>query len=324
MDAFREFTAGEDDGGRRLDRVARRLLAGIPLSAIHRAIRRGKIRINGVPASPEERVQPGDRLRIWTGLVADAALEIQALPLPPPAILLETPDILFVDKPAGLLVHDGAESLEARVRAYLAPSLAPSLSFVPGPLHRLDRNTSGVLAFSRTLRGARLFGEELEKGRVAKTYLALLSGTVLGMQTWSDSLVRDEATKTTFVVERKPEDQEGGAPPARDALTRAFPLASSAGQSLVALRIETGRTHQIRSQAAAREHPLVGDVKYGAGPAAFPYLLHAWILEAGPGLIPQSPGRVVSPLPPQFSRFIEESFSLDEKEVYSKLRHCFP
>jgi 23S rRNA pseudouridine955/2504/2580 synthase len=329
MGAFREFQAGMDDVGRRLDRVARNLLAGTPLSAIHRAIRKGKVRVNGERASPERRISPGDSLQVWSGLENEVAERIPASDpspstLPLPKILLETPDILFVDKPAGLLVHDGRNSLDARVRAYLAPTLAPSLSFTPGPLHRLDRNTSGVLAFSKTLRGAHLFGEELKGGRVVKIYLAILSGNVQSEQAWSDSLVRDEATKTTFVTAKTPNEAENAAHPAREALTRVFPLSFAAGQSLVALRLETGRTHQIRAQAASRGHPLVGDRKYGAPAADFPYCLHAWILEITADLMPELPSRIVSPLPAQFSRILGESFSLDEKEVYSLLRQALP
>ena len=324
MDAFREFPAGKDDGGRRLDRVARHFLAGIPLSAIHRAIRKGQVRVNGGPAGPDQRILPGDMLQVWSGLVNIQAEAAPSITLPPPSVLCETQDILFVDKPAGLLVHDGTGSLEAMVRAYLAPTQPPSLSFVPGPLHRLDRNTSGVVAFSRTLRGARLFGEAQEKGRIAKVYLALLSGRLETEQTWTDSLVRDTSSHTTLIPVTSENEAGKDARSAREAVTRAFPLASGSRWSLVALNLETGRTHQIRAQAASRNHPLVGDIKYGAEPAMFPYCLHAWFLESESAAQPDLPALVIAPLPIQFSRIIEDMFSLDEKEVYSRLRHFFP
>ena len=324
MDAFREFSAGKDDGGRRLDRVVRHFLAGIPLSAIHRAIRKGQVRVNGGRAGPEQRILPGDMLQVWSGLVNTQGESVPPVILPPPSILCETQDILFVDKPAGLLVHDGTGSLEAMVRAYLAPTQPPSLSFVPGPLHRLDRNTSGVVAFSRTLRGARLFGEAQEKGLIAKVYLALLSGRLETEQTWTDILVRDTSTHKTLIPVASEDEADMKALPAREAITRAVPLVSGGRWSLVALSLETGRTHQIRAQAASRSHPLVGDIKYGAEPAMFPYCLHAWFLESESAAQPELPALVIAPLPRQFSRIIEDTFSLDEKEVYSLLRNNLP
>jgi 23S rRNA pseudouridine955/2504/2580 synthase len=323
MGAFREYSTGEDDEGRRLDRVLRRFLSGVPLSAIHRAIRKGDLRVNGGRAGPEYRIAAGDRLQVRAGFEEETKGFSPKESLALPSILLETPDLIFIDKPQGLLVHDGQGSLEARVRDYLAPSLPPSLSFVPGPLHRLDRNTSGVVTFSKTLKGAQTFSEALREGRFAKVYLALLSGRLEGPETWSDDLRRDERTKRTLVAASSRDEGETEGNPPRNAVTAALPLAFGDGMSLAALRLETGRTHQIRAQAAARSHPLVGDVKYGAKAAELPYYLHAWYLEASQPFRPEIPELVVAPLPGYFKLILSELFSLEEKEVYSQLRHYF-
>jgi 23S rRNA pseudouridine955/2504/2580 synthase len=323
MGAFREYSTGEDDDGRRLDRVLRRFLSGVPLSAIHRAIRKGELRVNGGRASPEYRIAAGDTLQIRTGFEEETKGIAPKESPPLPSILLETPDLIFIDKPLGVLVHDGQDSLEARVRDYLAPSLAPSLSFVPGPLHRLDRNTSGVVTFSKTLKGAQTFSEALRDGRVAKVYLALLSGRLEGPETWSDDLVRDERTKRTLIAAADQRETKTEGNPPRNAVTAVLPLVFGDGMSLTALCLDTGRTHQIRAQAASRAHPLIGDVKYGAKAAGLPYYLHAWYLEASKPCRPGIPELIVAPLPGHFKVILSEIFSLEEKEVYSLLRHYF-
>ncbi|MDR3146070.1 MAG: RluA family pseudouridine synthase, partial [Treponema sp.] len=170
-----QLRAGADDDGRRLDRIVRRALPELPLSAIHRLFRQGRILLDGVPAAPDRRVRAGQVI----GFPGDAASrrgnrfpEAKDPPesrLPPLDILRETPDLLFLNKPAGILVH-GPGSLDAGVRAYLGPKRSPSLSFRPGPLHRLDKPAGGVIVFSASLAGARYFSALLREGRIVKRY----------------------------------------------------------------------------------------------------------------------------------------------------------
>ncbi len=328
---------GKDDEGRRLDRVLRKALGGMPLSAIHKALRKGDIRVAGARRDPESRCAAGEVVEISGVLLVPDGISLgispggppsPAAPLAPPPtfpIVLEVPDLVFVDKPIGMLVHDGADSLEARVRRYLAPALEPSLSFAPGPLHRLDRNTSGVIAFSKSIGGARAFSEALRERRITKTYLALLEGRLGASAEWDDFLARDGESRRSLVsaapklFETSPEAApcaDSRAARAKEALTVVTPLAFSGGFTLAAIALGTGRTHQIRAQAAAHGHPLAGDRKYGGHPCGQPYYLHAWRLSTSGISLPGLPPSVEAPIPYYFIEKVRELFPAGEIEVY--------
>jgi 23S rRNA pseudouridine955/2504/2580 synthase len=219
-----ELRAGDDDGGRRLDRILRKALPDLPLSGIHRLLRKGRVLVDGKPGRAEDRVQPRALIQIpeKAGRPAPPGLYPAAAgPRPLPELLWEGAGLLVLNKPAGLPVH-GPESLETPVLRYLREKLPPSLSFRPGPLHRLDRPTSGIIVFSTALGGAREFSALLREGTIQKQYLALVEGNPGGPGVWEDWLLRDREQKKTFPAE----NQEGNA---KKALTRVYTLGSSSG-----------------------------------------------------------------------------------------------
>ena len=162
------------------------------------------------------------------------------------------------------------------MRTSLAGRITDSLAFTPGPLHRLDRNTSGLIMFSRSLRGAQQFTEKLRQRRLVKLYLAVLQGRISERLRWEDPLLRREGVTVR--------DTREGSP----GRTEVLPLVTEAGHTLAVIRIHTGKTHQIRAQAAHHGHPLTGDVKYGGQPRPGGFRLHAWRLldPATPPLFP--------------------------------------
>lgn len=285
-----------DDSGRRLDRVLRRALPDLPLSAIHRLLRTGAVLIQEKPAGASYRVSLGETIKIEDKSARIYSEETDKKPLLHPLstprratpcslkIIFENNDLLFVRKPSGIVTH-GKQSLTTFVLDYLKEKIPTSLSFLPGPLHRLDRETSGIITFSKSLKGARWFSEALRQGCIKKTYLAILAGILGGAESWHDVLRRDHEKKITLCYDGTEAaiNQDGG----KIAVSHVTPLKTHNNMTLVKIEISTGRTHQIRAQAAAHGFPLAGDTRYGGANTAVKgavigggdFFLHSWTLE---------------------------------------------
>lgn len=308
-----ELITGKNDKGRRLDRILRKALPDHPLPLIHRLLRQKKVFADGKPAKAKDLIDNGVKISI-PSLKDTVKPIITAHSLLIPDIIWQNTELLAVNKPPGLEVH-GNNSLDSMVNAYLADKIPPSLSFKPGPLHRLDKPTSGIVVFSKSLEGARLFSLSLREQRVQKTYLAVVKGTVKKEEIWQDNLSRDRDTKKTFVSDSKTDS--------KTAITKITPLAVKDGYSLIKAEIVTGRTHQIRAQAAFHRFPLAGDVKYGGivkGNTGFnelsgltqinhskrvSFFLHAWKMEFMGHLIE-------APLPEAFKKFKTDFFGFTD------------
>jgi 23S rRNA pseudouridine955/2504/2580 synthase len=291
--------AGLNDDGRRIDRILRRFCADLPVSAIHRLLRKGRVLIDGKRAEQGKRVRDGQLIEV-RGVDTRARSDFsRRLDKPVPAknkinVLYEGGGILAIDKPCGMRVQ---EELGAMARAYLEGKTAPSLSFTPGPLHRLDRWASGVLVFGCSLAGAQLFSALMRESLLQKTYIALLEGSLRGEQVWQDNLFYSNTLRKTQSATSAQID--GG----KYAETHAAPLELCGGFTLAKIEIKTGRTHQIRAQAAARGFPLYGDRKYG-GKNHPPFFLHAYSL-----MFPKDspfPLSIYAPVPSAFAQKLSE------------------
>ena len=300
------ITAGENDGGRRLDRILRKHFTELPLSLIARLLRSNKVTVNGTARQGAYRVCSGETIVIsgikqlltpqlvddrTTPAPASAAASAPAATAAPLDIIYEDGDFLVVNKPKGLLTHrpDGGktgtghergsppqpDTLACMVAAYLTDKIERSLSFRPGPLHRLDRNTCGLVVCGKSLKGARFFSEALRAGQVRKFYHALVDGVIDGEAEWVDLLVRDDRAKKTGRGTADAGAPAGG----KRAVTRVRPLKVEDGRTVIEAEILTGRTHQIRAQCALHGHPLSGDTKYGGSFRADGYELTAVRIE---------------------------------------------
>jgi 23S rRNA pseudouridine1911/1915/1917 synthase len=266
----RRFSVSEEDAGQRLDRWLAAQLSGTSRTRIQEHIAEGRVRVAGRVARASERLATGETVEIE--MVAPP--ELAALPEPIPlSILYEDDDLIAVNKPAGIVVHPGAGIQSGTVANALVHRYG-QLSTLGGPsrpgiVHRLDKDTSGVLLVARNNESHRQLVRQFAGRRVEKTYLALLHGH-LEHSTGRIALAiaRDLRRRTRMTTRRR----EGRAALTTwrvllrlDSETTARPAAPSRGGfTLVEAGLHTGRTHQIRVHFSATGHPVAGDTHYGA------------------------------------------------------------
>lgn len=175
-------------------------------------------------------------------------------------ILYEDDAILLVSKPPGLLTQAplGIDSLEVHIKRYLQERAASGEKIYLGLPHRIDRPASGAIVFAKSLKAAQKLSKLFEHRYVEKTYWALVSGEVTpAAGTWTDHLQKIDGQPRTVVVAE-------GDPAGRLAILHYRVLESLPDKTLMEIKLETGRTHQIRVQCATRGHPLCGDELYGS------------------------------------------------------------
>ena len=287
---FTDFHTGKDDQGRRLDKVIRIFIPDLPLSNIYQVIRKGLVKVNGKKSRPEYRIQENDVICVAQVLlgqepqareVVDGACKIENL------IVYESPDLLVLNKPAGINVHKAVKdevSLTDMVQDYYTKTRSKdSLSFKPGPLHRLDKMTSGLVCFSMSLQGAKWFSELMQAHKITKTYSATVQGNVTKSQKWQDYILKEDESGNDFHTVKVINGASKDVPAeAKDCITTIIPLESFTKNgklyTKVNFLIETGRQHQIRAQSAFHGYPLVGDTAYGASPGPLPFDLCAFKL----------------------------------------------
>lgn len=253
MNAAKKLSAQipERLAGFRLDQALCELFSDFSRSKLQSWIRAGRARVNGHIWRPKDRIEGGE----WVELEAEAEEVTQDLAQPIPlAIVYEDETLLVIDKPAGLVVHPAAGHKEGTLLNALL-HYAPELAQLPraGLVHRLDKDTSGLLVIARTLKVHKYLVEQLHARAVRRDYLAVAQGRMTAGSTIDQPIGRHPVDRKRFAV------REGGKPAVTHyRIEERFPH-----HTLIRVSLETGRTHQIRVHMAHIHHPLLGDPVYG-------------------------------------------------------------
>jgi len=264
-----KLTVAAEDAGERLDRVLAQRVAELSRSRHKALILGGRVAIDGATIrDPGHRVNAGERIMLELPPAADAAISPEDIALD---VVFEDAELIVIDKPAGLVVHPGAGNWTGTLANALVAHCGASLTGVggvkrPGIVHRLDKDTSGLMVVAKTERAHRALSRQFAEGGRAKAlrrgYLALVWGAPERPRGTIDKPIgRHPRAREKMAV------RAGG----RAAITHWEVLERYVGRdgtpvaSLIACRLETGRTHQIRVHLASIGHPLLGDEIYGSG-----------------------------------------------------------
>lgn len=319
-----QISAGE--AGQRLDKLLGKYLNVAPKSFIYKMLRKKNIVLNDKKASGNEKLKAGDSVKLY---LADDTIEKFSWKQKPVSvrpkeksrldIVYEDEDLIFVNKPAGMLSQKASASdisINEQILMYLTESGSYTEEqqqfFKPSICNRLDRNTSGLVAAGKSLSGSQFLNEMFRERTLGKYYLCLVKGKAAGQMAIHGYLTKNHAANKVVVTE-KPEGRESV-----PIETEYRCLAYTERESLLEVHLITGKSHQIRSHLSSIGHPIAGDYKYGdAGFNAYfrkkydlqSQLLHAYRLE-----FPECAGKYAylsgrewkAKLPAQFEKILRE------------------
>jgi 23S rRNA pseudouridine955/2504/2580 synthase len=263
MSGVHQTVVGKDEADQRLDRWFKRRYPALTHGRLEKLLRTGQIRVDGARAKANQRLEAGQTIRIPPlgdtgaqkkenkGRVSDKdAAFMQSL------VLYKDADMLAINKPAGLAVQGGSKT--TRHVDGMLDALTFDAKERPRLVHRLDRDTSGVLLLARTHQAASRLGKAFQEGEIEKVYWALVHGRPQFPAGTIDAAL---AKGGDAGRERMQWDDDEG----RDAVTDYMTVSQAADKfTWLALMPRTGRTHQIRAHCAIMKTPIMGDVKYGA------------------------------------------------------------
>jgi 23S rRNA pseudouridine955/2504/2580 synthase len=264
---MRELTVTSREEGQRLDKYLKKYLSASPASFIYKMLRKKNIKLNGKKASGSEIISSGDRISVYLSDDTIRSFQKEETGGPEtgslvPGFLYEDEDIAVLDKPPGLLTQSAGKGGSSLADLYPSMLIERGAlteedlrAFRPSPMNRLDRNTSGIVLCSKSMRGARTLADLIRQRELKKEYLAVSEGIppeglirVFGKKDPSSNLVKTASEPF---------------PGSYEMLTRVRVLHTRQPLSLLGVELITGRTHQIRSSLSFLSCPIVGDLKYG-------------------------------------------------------------
>lgn len=258
----------DDLAGQRLDQVAAELFPDYSRSRLQSWIKQGELTVNGSSAKPKEKVIGGETLAICAQMMADQSWEPQAIDLD---VIYEDEHILLVNKPQGLVVHPAAGNRDSTLLNALLHH-APGLGALPraGIVHRIDKDTTGLLVVAKTLKAHHSLVSQLQEKTAFREYEAIVCGVMTGGGKVDQPIGRHPTQRTRQAVVHT-----GG----KSAVTHYRLLERFRAHTHIRVQLETGRTHQIRVHMAHIQYPLLGDPVYG-GRLRIPKGASAELIEA--------------------------------------------
>lgn len=301
MEEKRRFEV-EEPGGLRIDRYLSEQLPEISRSYLQKVIKDGGVLVSGSPIKANYKVSIGDVIELLLPPAVEPEIQPEDLPL---SILYEDSDVIFVNKPKGMVVHPSAGHTSGTLVNGLLYHCQGELSGIngvmrPGIVHRIDKDTTGVLVVCKNDRAHNHVAEQLKEHSITRRYRAIVWGNL-----------KEDVGTVDAPIGRHPVDRKrmavvskGG----KHAVTHYRVLERFERFTYIECELETGRTHQIRVHMASIGHPLLGDEVYGRGRSPYPLqgqVLHAMVL----GIRHPSTGEyleVEAPLPEYFVELLEK------------------
>lgn len=290
-----------EEGMERLDKYIAQKQESLSRVMIQKLIEEGNILVNGEKSKPSYNVQEGDKITIQIPEVKATDLKAQEIPLD---IIYEDDDIIVVNKAKGMVVHPAVGNPDGTLVNAIMAHCKGNLSGIggelrPGIVHRLDKDTSGLLIIAKNDKAHLEMSEQIQKRQVNKTYLALVRGAI----SENEATINMPIGRSTRDRKKMAVTKNG-----KEAITHFKVLDRFVGYTYLQVRIETGRTHQIRVHMAEIGHPVVGDMVYSNGKNEFGVegqMLHATSLEFKHPITGKEM-HLEAPLPEYFEEVLKE------------------
>ena len=251
---YHTIRISHEQSGKRFDQALTESLKKYSRSSIKKWIEKGNGLLNGAIAKPNSKVAEGDIITLETILEKDKSLQPQEVEFK----LIDTAESYIVlDKPAGVVVHPAPGNRDMTLVNGLI-SKFPELSVLPraGLIHRIDKDTSGLLLVARTVEAYHCLNQQMQNRQIGRTYQAIVNGVLIAGGTINQPIGRHQIKRIKMQVNRR----------GKEAITNYRVKEKFRKHSLLELRLETGRTHQIRVHLAWKGYPIVGDKLYGWRP----------------------------------------------------------